>query len=126
VQGQGARIALELRASDRLAVLEADLGVGGSGDKPLVWHHVDFGGFRLVGANAEPVTAYRALVAAAFPEKPLLTAGCIDQTHGYLPTDAMLHTRGYEVEGFRPLFDYATSFRPGLQDAAIRPLRARG
>jgi hypothetical protein len=125
VQAQGTPTMLEIRTSERLEVPEADLGDGGGGDKPLVWHSVDCAGFRLVGVNAEPVTAYRALIAAAFPGQLLLTAGCADQTHGYLPTDAMLAERGYEVEGFRPLFSYATRFQSGLQSAAIRPFYVR-
>lgn len=125
VQAQGTPTALEVRTSERLEVPEAELGDGGRGDKPLVWHSVDCEGFRLVGVNAEPVTAYRALIAAAFPGQLLLTAGCADQTHGYLPIDAMLAQRGYEVEDFRSLFNYATRFRPGLQSAAIRPFHVR-
>jgi hypothetical protein len=121
----GKPLPLALRTNERLIVPEAQLGEGGRGNKPLIWHHLDCDGFRIVGVNAEPVTAYGALVAAAFPDKPLLLAGCLDQTNGYLPTDAMLATRGYEVEGFRPLFNYETRFLPGLESAAMRPLFVR-
>lgn len=109
--------------SRRLSVAEKELGSGGDGDKPLVWHLVDCGGFRILGVNAEPVTTYRRLIEPFFRDKPLLTSGCIDQTHGYLPTDAMLPQGGYEVDGFRDLFDYKTKFREGMQDAVLMPLR---
>jgi len=109
--------------SRRMCVAEEDLGFGGNGDKPLVWHLVDFGGFRVLGVNAEPVTAYRRLIEPLFQGKPLLTSGCIDQTHGYLPTDAMLPQGGYEVDGFRDLFDYRTKFHDGMQNAVLMPLR---
>ena len=113
--------------SQRFTVPEEKLGDGGHGDKSLIWHRVDCGGFRILGVNAEPVTAYRGLIEPLFEDKPLFTAGCIDQTHGYLPIDEMLSQGGYEAEGFRALFDYETRFRPGLQDAAIMPFNsARG
>jgi hypothetical protein len=106
----------------RVTAPEETLGRGGDGSKPLTWHSVDCGGFRVIGVNAEPVTAYRGLVEQRFVDKPLLTAGCIDQTHGYLPVDRMLPEGGYEVEGFRAYFEYRTRFAPGVQDAALAPL----
>lgn len=108
--------------TQRTVVSEEKLGDGGHGDKPLVWHRADCGAFRVIGANAEPVCAYRGLIEPGYRDRPLITAGCIDQTHGYLPVDRMLLDGGYEVEGFRRLFAYATTFRPGLQAAATQPL----
>jgi hypothetical protein len=35
----------------------------------------------------------------------------------------MIPERGYEVEGFRTLFDFDARFQDRLQDAVIRPLR---
>ncbi len=107
----------------RVEVPEVELGAGGTGDKPLRWHCVDFGGFRLIGANAEPVIGYRKLMETMSENTPLLTAGCLDQTHGYLPTELMLKQGGYEVDGFRPLFDYPTRFEPGIENAVLSPLK---
>ncbi len=117
-----APLVLSEPVATRLTVAEALLGDGGGGDKPLVWHKVECGGFRLLAVNAEPVTAYRRLLEPHFTDKLLLTAGYIDQTHCYLPVDSMLDEGGYEVEGFRPLFGYRTRFRKGMQAAAIAPL----
>lgn len=110
--------------STRHEIAEHKLGTGGNGDKPLIWHNIDLGGVGVIGVNAEPVTAYRRLIESHFPGKPVLTAGCIDQTHGYLPTDRMLEQGGYEVEGFRSLFSYKTQFQAGLQEAAISPFKS--
>jgi hypothetical protein len=107
----------------RIPVPESEFAAGGSGSKSLIWHLVDFGGFRIVGINAEPVVKYRRLLEKELSEKPLLTAGCIDQPICYLPTDNMIPERGYEVEGFRTLFDFDARFQDRLQDAVIRPLR---
>jgi len=107
----------------RVHVPETEFAAGGSGSKSLIWHLVDFGGFRIVGINAEPVVKYRRLLENVLSEKPLLTAGCIDQPICYLPTDNMIPERGYEVEGFRTLFDFDARFQDRLQDAIIRPLR---
>jgi hypothetical protein len=107
----------------RVHVSESEFAAGGSGSKSLIWHLVDFGGFRIVGINAEPVVKYRRLLEKELSEKPLLTAGCIDQPICYLPTDNMIPERGYEVEGFRTLFYFDARFQDRLQDAVIRPLR---
>jgi len=119
---EGSAVGLQEPVARRIVVPEEKLGSGGRGDKPLVWHRVDCGGFRVLGVNAEPVTAYRRLIEALFDDVPLFTAGCIDQTHGYLPVDSMLHEGGYEVNGFRRLFDYQTRFRPGLEHAVVEYL----
>jgi hypothetical protein len=62
------------------------------------------------------------LVARCLGSVPLLTAGCLDQTHCYLPTDEMIREGGYEVEGFRPLFNFKGHFRANLQSPIIRKL----
>src|SRR6202040_2156784 len=90
--------------------------------KPLIGNRVDSGGFRIGGINAEPVVKYRRLLEQVLCGKPLLTAGCIDQPICYLPTDKMIPERGYEVEGFRTLFDFDARFQDRLQDAIVRPL----
>lgn len=107
----------------RVEVPENDFAAGGAGDKPLVWHLIDCGGFRIVGINAEPVVRYRRLLEQSFPGEPLLTVGCLDQPVCYLPSDSMIPERGYEVEGFRSLFNFDAQFKSRLQDAVIRPLR---
>ncbi len=107
----------------RVQVPEQEFAAGGSGNKSLIWHLVDCGGFRIVGINAEPVVKYRRLLERSLSGKPLLTAGCLDQPVCYLPTDNMIPERGYEVEGFRTLFDFDARFQDRLQEAIIRPLR---
>jgi hypothetical protein len=108
----------------RVAVPENDFAAGGSGDKSLVWHLIDCGGFRIVGINAEPVVKYRRLLEESFSGgEPLLTVGCLDQPICYLPSDNMIPERGYEVEGFRTLFSFDGRFRSRLQDAVIQGLR---
>ena len=83
--------------------------------KSLQLHWLRLGELNLVGCNAEMVVGYRALVRRVFPEAPLLTIGCLDQTWGYLPLDAMLEQGGYEVERFRESFDLASPYRPGIE-----------
>jgi hypothetical protein len=107
----------------RVHVPETEFAAGGSGNKSLIWHLLDFGGFRIVGINAEPVVKYRRLLERVLSEKPLLTAGCIDQPICYLPTDNMIPERGYEVEGFRTLFDFDARFQDRLQDPIVRALQ---
>lgn len=107
----------------RVQVPEQEFAAGGSGNKSLIWHLVDCGGFRIVGINAEPVVKYRRLLEQSLSGKPLLTAGCLDQPICYLPTDNVIAERGYEVEGFRTLFDFDARFRERLQEAIIRPLK---
>jgi hypothetical protein len=108
----------------RVAVPESEFAAGGAGDKSLVWHLIDCGGFRIVGINAEPVVKYRRLLEESFSGgEPLLTVGCLDQPICYLPSDNMIPERGYEVEGFRTLFNFDGRFRNRLQDAVIQGLR---
>jgi hypothetical protein len=108
----------------RVAVPENEFAAGGSGNKSLVWHLIDCGGFRIVGINAEPVVKYRRLLEESFSGgAPLLTVGCLDQPICYLPSDNMIPERGYEVEGFRSLFDFGARFQNRLQDSVIRRLK---
>jgi len=108
----------------RVAVPENQFAVGGSGDKSLVWHLIDCGGFRIVGINAEPVVKYRRLLEESFSGgEPLLTVGCLDQPICYLPSDSMIPEQGYEVEGFRSLFSFDARFQNRLQDSVIRRLK---
>jgi len=107
----------------RVEVPESDFAAGGNGDKSLVWHLIDCGGFRIVGINAEPVVKYRRLLEESFSSgEPLLTVGCLDQPVCYLPSDNMIPERGYEVEGFRSLFNFEARFQNRLQDSVIRRL----
>lgn len=103
----------------RVEVPEDEFAAGGSGDKSLIWHLVDCGGFRIVGINAEPVVKYRRLLEQSLAGEPLLTVGCLDQPVCYLPSDNMIAERGYEVEGFRTLFNFDGRFRNRLQDAVV-------
>ncbi|MGH7917683.1 MAG: hypothetical protein ACREQE_09455, partial [Candidatus Binataceae bacterium] len=72
--------------------------------------------------NAEPVNEYRQLIQQYFAT-PFMTVGCLDQTHCYLPIDRMITERGYEVEGFRPLFNFDGHFKARLQEPVIAALR---
>jgi hypothetical protein len=108
----------------RVEVPENEYAAGGSGDKSLIWHLVDCGGFRIVGINAEPVVKYRRLLEESFSGgAPLLTVGCLDQPICYLPSDNMIPEQGYEVEGFRSLFNFDARFQNHLQDSVIRRLK---
>lgn len=108
----------------RIEVPENEFAAGGTGNKSLVWHLIDCGAFRIVGINAEPVVKYRRLLEESFSGgEPLLTVGCLDQPVCYLPSDNMIPEQGYEVEGFRSLFDFSARFQDRLQDAVIRRLR---
>jgi hypothetical protein len=108
---------LQLREpiSKRIEVPEKAYVVDGDGSKSLCWHLIDCGAFRIAGINAEPVVRYRRLLQDALEGAPLLTAGCLDQTHCYLPVDEMLEQRGYEVEGFRRIFGFPGRFRAHLE-----------
>jgi neutral ceramidase len=120
----GSALQIDSLMLKRVAVPENEFAAGGTGDKSLVWHIVDCGGFRIVGINAEPVVKYRRLLEESFSGgEPLLTVGCLDQPICYLPSDNMISERGYEVEGFRTLFNFDARFRNRLQDAVIQGLR---
>jgi neutral ceramidase len=108
--------------SKRIEVCEKAYVVDGDGSKSLCWHLVDCGGFRIAGINAEPVVRYRRLLQYTLDGSPLLTAGCLDQTHCYLPIDEMLGQRGYEVEGFRRIFGFPGSFRAHLEIPIVQAL----
>jgi hypothetical protein len=106
----------------RVEVPENEFAAGGSGNKSLIWHLIDCGGFRIVGINAEPVVKYRRLLEESLSGEPLLTVGCLDQPICYLPSDNMIPERGYEAEGFRSLLNFDGRFRNRLQDAIVRRL----
>jgi len=107
----------------RIEIPEHEFATGGSGDKSLFWHLVDCGGFRIVGFNAEPVVEYRQLIDRYLNGTPVLTAGCLDQPHCYLPSDAMISERGCEVEGFRPLLGFDARLHAHLQDSVVQRLK---
>ena len=83
--------------------------------KSLEMHLARMGAMRIVGMSAEPVVGYQAMVRSLFPEGPLFTAGCIDQTWGYLPLDSMLADGGYEVNGFRQALGLGCEYCPGIE-----------
>jgi hypothetical protein len=107
----------------RVEIPEPEFAAGDGGYKSLFWHVLDCGGFRIVGINAEPVVEYRRLIEKYLTGAPFLTAGCLDQTHCYLPSDAMVPVRGHEVDGFRPLLGFDARFRARLQDSVISGLK---
>jgi hypothetical protein len=122
-QSSGGTLKIDSLMLKRIEVPENDYAAGGSGNKSLVWHLIDCGGFRIVGINAEPVVKYRRLLEESFSNgEPLLTVGCLDQPVCYLPSDNMIAEQGYEVEGFRSLFNFDARFQSRLQGAVIRRL----
>lgn len=104
----------------RVNIPEDEYTKGGDGDKSLCWHLIDCGGFKIAGINAEPVVQYRRLIQGYCGDVPLLTVGCIDQTHCYLPIDDMIPEGGYEVDGFRPLFNFGGRFLDHIQESIVR------
>jgi hypothetical protein len=123
-QTSGRTLKIDSLVLKRVEVPENDYAAGGSGDKSLIWHLIDCGGFRIVGINAEPVVKYRRLLEESFAGRaPLLTVGCLDQPICYLPSDNMIPEQGYEVEGFRSLFNFDARFQNHLQDSVIRRLK---
>jgi hypothetical protein len=122
VRSSAAPLQLREPIATRIAVPEQAYIVDGDGSKSLCWHLVDCGGFRIAGINAEPVVRYRRLLQHALEGPPLLTAGCLDQTHCYLPVDEMLGQRGYEVDGFRRIFGFPGRFRAHLEVPIVHAL----
>jgi hypothetical protein len=123
-RSSGRTLQIDSLTLKRVEVPENEFAAGGSGDKSLVWHLIDCGGFRIVGINAEPVVKYRRLLEESFTGgAPLLTVGCLDQPICYLPSDNMIPEQGYEVEGFRSLFNFDARFQNHLQDSVIRRLK---
>lgn len=123
-RSSGRTLKIDSLTLKRVEVPENEYAAGGSGDKTLIWHLIDCSGFRIVGINAEPVVKYRRLLEESFTGgAPLLTVGCLDQPICYLPSDSMIPEQGYEVEGFRSLFDFDARFQNQLQDSVIRRLK---
>lgn len=91
--------------------------------KQLSIHAVKLGNARILGISAEVVTHYRSLIEQLFPNEHLITAGCIDQTWAYLPSDRMIGEGGYEVEDFREYFDFAASYLEGVEKQFIDAVR---
>jgi len=116
---------LRLRAPQfrRVEMAEQEFAVGGDGDKSLFWHVIDCGAFKIVGINAEPVVEYRRLLERYVDQAPVLSVGCLDQTHCYLPVDRMVAEGGYEVDGFRRLLSFNARFRNQLQESVLRRLK---
>lgn len=110
------KVEISAPASRLIEIPGHEFAAGGGADKPLFWHLIDCGGVRMLGINAEPVSEYRRLIERAPNGIPLMTAGCLDHTRCYLPTDAMISEGGYEVEGFRPLLGFDAHFLGRIQD----------
>lgn len=89
-------------------------------DRSFTMHMVSLGpALRIVGASAEPLSSYSAQVRRLAPPGLTITAGCIDETFGYLPTASMLHEGGYEVDGFRRPFGIEGQFLPSIERAFL-------
>ena len=118
-----AKLKISSPMSKRFEIPENEFSSSDGRNKSLFWHLLDCRGFRIVGINAEPVVEYRRLIEKYLPGTPVLTAGCLDQTHCYLPSDAMISGRGYEVEGFRQLMGFDGRFRARLQNSIVSGLK---
>jgi neutral ceramidase len=116
------RLEISFPMSKRVEIPTHEFSSSDGANKSLFWHLLDCGGFRVVGINAEPVVEYRRLVEKLIGA-PVLTAGCLDQTHCYLPSDAMISGRGYEVDGFRGLMGFDGRFRAPLQNSIVSGLK---
>lgn len=123
LKGKGSGVQISSLSAKRITVAEDEYASNGNNTKPLTWHVIDCGGFRIVGINAEPSVRYRRLVSRVVAGPPLFTAGCLDQTHCYLPTDDMIAAGGYEVEGFRRLFGFEGKFRPNIENSVVEKLK---
>jgi hypothetical protein len=69
----------------------------------------------VVGASAEPVSAYATWLRSNLPGRTVMPAGCMNNPIGYLPTEAMLHEGGYEAGGFRHWFPGVRGVAPDVQ-----------
>lgn len=61
---------------------------------------VNLGDLSILGVGAEVVSGYGELVRSALRAKVSITAGCVGQTFGYLPTREILEEGGYEAGGY--------------------------
>ncbi len=77
----------------------------------------------LVGVSAEPLVGLRGVVERCVAPRVLVPIGYIDQVPCYLPTDADLPLRGYEVDGFRLNFGMNARFQGGIDAALERVVR---
>ena len=87
----------------------------GDGEGSLVLHTIRLGDIHIIGLNCEPVVELRKNVEEVFCSDILFTVGYIDQVFGYLPTDSMLKWGGYEVEGFRRMFEFKSKYVSGIE-----------
>ena len=77
----------------------------------------------LLGMSAETVTEYGDTVRQLFPDKMVLGTGCLPNTFGYLPTQSMLASGGYEVDGFLEPFSLQATFRKDFETVVVEQLQ---
>ncbi|MES2388632.1 MAG: hypothetical protein V4543_11580, partial [Bacteroidota bacterium] len=65
--------------------------------------------------SAEVMGEYTELFKAKYPGHTILPLGYTDFMFGYLPTDAMLPDKGYEVDEWQRLFNIKGNFKPGTE-----------
>lgn len=99
-----------------VAIPVADIAPGHSSNDQFEVQYAELmNGFRFVGWNAEMVHGYRKMMTRILGEERLLTAGCLDQTLAYIPSEEMLSGRGYEVEGFHHNFVFSGKYAKGMK-----------
>lgn len=82
--------------------------------------------FIVLGISAEVVAEYKEVFNRIFPSVNLMIATCMDNTDVYIPTDKLVNEGGYEVEGFKKLFNVHGEFREMIVDkitGAVRKLK---
>ena len=79
--------------------------------------------YSLVYVAGEPLCEWHAIFEEALPGQHLVSCGYTHAGAGYLPTDALLHEGGYEIDR-SPSFSRSGpgALRPGLNEAVTRAL----
>ena len=101
----------------------ASLGLSGA-SKKLAIRRIEFGNLAIVGLSAEAVVDYLDKVQSIVDPKVAIPVGCIDDTYGYLPTEAMVPDGGYEVDGFQQFFGLDGKFSEGFEQLVLDAVRA--
>ncbi len=74
----------------------------------------------IIAVSAEVSAEYAKALQAADSDMFLLTCGCTAGTNIYIPTNAMIKDGGYEVEGFKKLFNVNGKFAPNIEQRFLQ------
>lgn len=90
---------------------------------PVVFQSLTIGDqLTLVGVSAEPVVEYVEMIRKLAPTRDVVCIGCIDTPFGYLPTNEIRKSGGYEGGGFARSFSLGR-LRSNIQQIALRGFR---